>query len=57
MINAPRIALYSETLNISGKVNTTGLGCQSNSGFGKGKKATSQCSASGGSHGGYGGRA
>ena len=54
-IYAPRVGIYANTLKIAGIINTTGLGCASAKGTGKGRNATSSCNAGGASHGGFGG--
>ena len=55
MIEAPRIGICSNTLEMQkSKVTASRHGCESDDGFGRGKKFQG-CAASGGAHGGTGG--
>lgn len=50
-----RFGLYSNELKIYGNLNSSGLGCQGGNGLGGGLVSNDNCTATGGSHGGYSG--
>ena len=52
-ITGNRIGMYADNLNIQGYIDSSGLGCPAGQGLGQGIPSDDNCTASGGSHGGY----
>ena len=57
IIETSRIGIYAKQLEIEGTIDTSGQGCVGSDGLGRGRAPAGNCSASGASFGGRGGRA
>ena len=57
LIQTSRLGAYAGLIEIEGTIDTSGQGCVGSDGLGRGRAPFGNCSASGASHGGSGGRA
>jgi hypothetical protein len=57
IIETSRLGIYAKTVEIEGTVDTSGAGCVGSDGLGRGRAPSGNCSGSGASYGGRGGRA
>lgn len=56
-IETSRFGAYANVIEMEGTIDTSGQGCVGSDGLGRGRAPTGNCTASGASHGGRGGRA